>query len=237
MNWGVTLLFCRHCGSKLRDTAAFCTKCGAAVASTSAAAKPETTNLRRISTVLCLVIIGAVAWIGFRTLATPRTLAVAKTDTSAKIEPSAKVGSSASEPAPPETEPEAGSSVAETEPSLPSVFLPKFDVTIHTGGGNSDAVDDRYGIVRVKMILTDDSPTTILRIIVNGRVGATTGCDFSSGDPLIFVDSDNLMGQPPRPEPRLRLNTGDYVLVPASCGELVTLKIVTDRGTVDYHFR
>lgn len=234
----MALVFCTRCGHRVSTTAQKCPSCGtppyrSRVASTASTdpptndataprTTPESAAPHRGSRIagqlfgwtLAIVVIGGLYNVLNKT-START-----------------TGSS-----PPSTEPEAGSSAAETGPAPPSILPPKFDIAIHTGGGNSDAIDDQYGIRRVKMVLTDDRPTTILRIIVNGRVGATGDCDFVSGDPFIFVDSDNLMGQPPRPEPRLRLNTGDYVLVPASCGELVTLKIVTDRGTVNYRFR
>jgi zinc-ribbon domain len=46
-------MFCRHCGSQVRDAAAFCTKCGAAIAATSLVPRHSQTNIpTRIAEVL-----------------------------------------------------------------------------------------------------------------------------------------------------------------------------------------
>ena len=239
-----------HCGHRVSTTAPKCPSCGtppysgrvASSASTDPPAKAATATLttregaapsrglriagQLIGWTLAIVVIGGLYNV------------LNKTST-------ARNGSSS-----PATEPEAGSSAAETGPALPSIFPPKFEVGTWT--------DRRSGNKYLKIVLTDDKPAAVQRVIVNGRAGEQ-GCDFDRGKQLkacldlvgkggntreekeeevagcnetALFPLQQLFGAQPWQTP---LKTGDSLTFPASCGdELVSVKVITDRGEATY---
>jgi hypothetical protein len=180
----------------------------------------------RASTALGLVLIGAVAWIGFRALA-PGTSSVAK------IDPSARVSPPASEP----TSPSIFPSRAEDLPNF-KVQLIEYPETRHAKIDNlidnEESAARGYAVARptyegeevipghqeVQITFMDAQPTDVQHIVFNGRVGKK-GCDLTRGKPK-------------------RFEMGDTQSFPwnGDCGEsFVRIDIYTDRGMVTYEMK